>query len=56
MKVEVREIESGRLVQEFTDVIDVGDGACNMLLIQTKAKNILYPTCINEYIEVHKDT
>lgn len=54
MKVEVREVESGRLVQSFLNVNEVVEGACGMLLFQTNEKNILYPSCLNWYIEIYK--
>ncbi len=55
MIVEIREIESGRLVQTFEDVDDVDKGICNMMRLCMKGKYVLYPTGQNEYVEIHLD-
>lgn len=55
MKVQIREIESTRLIHEFDGVLHVDEGVGQTILIETKDKNTLYLPKPNEYIEIHKD-
>jgi hypothetical protein len=55
MEVEIRNIESGELIMSVENVKDIGDGCCDMMVIQTESKNILYKVRQDEYVVITKD-
>jgi len=54
MKVEIKNVESDELVMIIESVIDVGEGCCGMMLVQTESKNILYKVRQDECVVIIK--
>lgn len=56
MLVQIKEVETKQLIQEFHDVKDVSEGILGLALIEMPDQNILFPVQAGQYIEIHKNT